>query len=382
MKDNKDRDEVLAAVKQNGPDLKYADKSLQKDREIVMAAVKQNGWALQYADESLQKDKEIVMTAVKQDGLALEHADESFRKDREVVMAAVKQDGSALEHADESFRKDREVVLEAVKQEGYALDYADESFRKDREIIMAAVKQTGGVLKLADESLKKDREVVLEAVKTYGSALEYADESLKKDKDFIKAADGMEIDLPEISFSCPELTYFDFTVEAKDLNSIEKISDAIDDIISGGESDSTAHLVLGKLGHYKNPHSNLDYLEMEDPDVDISDWTSENKGKLIENPKKGEVVFVYFYYYDHADYVLTKNENFNNICFEFKSFKDEAVLTRRDYSGFDLTANDASGGGEYRLEIICSNSQSFHGTPEGKDELIEELHDYLTTPKG
>jgi len=186
----------------------------------------------------------------------------------------------------------------------------------------------------------------------------------------------------EAWFSCPELTYYDLTVEAEDLNSIEKISIAIDDVISGGESDSTAHLVLGKLGHYKNPHSRLDYLEMEGSDVDISDWTSENKGKLIENPKKGEVVFVYFYYYDHADYVLTKNENFNNICFEFKSFKDEAVLTRRDYSGFDLTANDASGGGEYRLEIICSNSQSFHGTPEGKDELIEELHDYLTTPKG
>jgi len=247
---------------------------------------------------------------------------------------------------------------------------------------MAAVRQHGWALEYADESLKKDKEIVMAAVKQHGYSLKYADKIFRKDKDFIKAAEGMEIDSPKIWFTCPELNYFDLTVEEQDLNSIEKISDAIDDIISGGESDSTAHLVLGKLGHYKNPHSNLDYLKMEDPDVDISDWTSENKGKLIENPKKGEVVFVYFYYYDHADYVLTKNENFNNICFEFKSFKDEAVLTRRDYSGFDLTANDASGGGEYRLEIICSNSQSFHGTPEGKDELIEELHDYLTTPKG
>ena len=182
----------------------------------------------------------------------------------------------------------------------------------------------------------------------------------------------------EIWFTCPELTYYDLTVEEKDLNSIEKISDAISNVISGGESDSTAHLVLGKLGHYKNPHSDLDYLEMEGPDVDISDCTTENKGKLIENPKKGEVVFLFYYYYDHADYVLTKNENFNNICFEFKSFKDEAVLTRRDYSGFELTANDASGGGELRLEIICSNGQTFRGTPEDEDELIEEFHDYLT----
>jgi len=68
MKDNKDRDEVLAAVKQNGPDLKYADKSLQKDREIVMAAVKQVGNALgrlgisplEDASEELQNDPELI----------------------------------------------------------------------------------------------------------------------------------------------------------------------------------------------------------------------------------------------------------------------------------------------------------------------------------
>ena len=43
MKDNKDRDEVLAAVKTYGYALDYADESFRKDREIVMAAVNQNG---------------------------------------------------------------------------------------------------------------------------------------------------------------------------------------------------------------------------------------------------------------------------------------------------------------------------------------------------
>ena len=119
----------------------------------------------------------------------------------------------------------------------------------------------------------------------------------------------------ELWFTCPELTYYDLTFENKDLNSIEKISDAIDDVILGGEGESTAHLVLGKLGHYKIPHSDLDYLDMETSDVDITEFTTENKGRLIENPKKGEVVFVYFYYYDHAYNVLTKNENFKKISF-------------------------------------------------------------------
>jgi len=39
MKDNKDRNEVLAAVKQDGYALEYADESFLKDREIVLAAV-------------------------------------------------------------------------------------------------------------------------------------------------------------------------------------------------------------------------------------------------------------------------------------------------------------------------------------------------------
>ena len=51
----KDRDEVLAAVKQNGWSLDYADESLQKDREIVMAAVREYGNALSYAFKELQK---------------------------------------------------------------------------------------------------------------------------------------------------------------------------------------------------------------------------------------------------------------------------------------------------------------------------------------
>jgi hypothetical protein len=37
MKNNKDKKEVLAAVKQDGRALQYADKSLQKDKAIVLA---------------------------------------------------------------------------------------------------------------------------------------------------------------------------------------------------------------------------------------------------------------------------------------------------------------------------------------------------------
>ena len=167
MKDNKDREEVLAAVKQDGYALDDADESLKKDKEIVLAAIKENGRALEYADESFRKDREIVIAAVKNSGALLEYADEPFRKDREIVLSAVKQSGSALKYADESFRMDREIVLEAVKQDGCALEYADDSFKADREVVLDAVKMPfSNALLFADDTLKADREIVLEAFKS------------------------------------------------------------------------------------------------------------------------------------------------------------------------------------------------------------------------
>ncbi len=182
----------------------------------------------------------------------------------------------------------------------------------------------------------------------------------------------------EISFSSSEITYYDLIVEEKDLNSIEKISDQISNVIAGGESDSTSHLVLGNLNHFKDEALGSSYLSIESTDINSFDYTIENKGKLVKTPKKGEVVFLFYYRYDHAGYVLTKNENFKNVCFKVKSFKNEAVLIDRDDPGFELTAHDASGGGVMYLEIICANGLSFEGSVEGKDDLIQEFHTYLT----
>ena len=104
MKNNKDKKEVLAAVKQDGYALGDADKSLQKDKAIVLAAVKQNGIALQFADKSLKKDKAIVLAAVKRGGGALEYADKSLQKDKAIVLAAIEQDPEAAKFADPSYQ--------------------------------------------------------------------------------------------------------------------------------------------------------------------------------------------------------------------------------------------------------------------------------------
>ena len=184
-----DKKKALEIVQASGWELQnLPDDNLKKDKEIVLAAVKQDGCALEFADDSLKKDKEIVIAAVKQDGLALQYADDIFKKDKEVVLEGAKNRGEALEFADDSFKKDKEIVLEAVKASGYTLQYADDSLKKDKEIVLAAVKQYANALEHADDSLKKDKEIVLIAVKQYGITLEYADDSLKKDKEIVDAA--------------------------------------------------------------------------------------------------------------------------------------------------------------------------------------------------
>ena len=185
-------------------------------------------------------------------------------------------------------------------------------------------------------------------------------------------------DQEEILFSSSEITYYDLIVKEKNLNSVEKISEQISNVIEGGESDSTSHLVLGSLNHFKDTALSSSYLSIESTDIDSFDYTIENKGKLVETPKKGEVVFLFYYRYDHAGYSLTKNKNLTNVCFKVKSFKNEAVMIDRDDSGFELTAHDASGGGVMYLEIICANGLSFEGSVERKDDLIQEFHTYLT----
>ena len=91
-------------------------------------------------------------------------------------------------------------------------------------------------------------------------------------------------DQEEILFSSSEITYYDLIVEKKNLNSVEKISEQISNVIEGGESDSTSHLVLGSLNHFKDTALSSSYLSIESTDIDTFDYTIENKGKLVETP--------------------------------------------------------------------------------------------------
>lgn len=58
----------------------------------------------------LKAYKEYMLAAVRQDGSALCYADESLKADREVVLAAVRQDRDALQYAHSSIRDDKDII--------------------------------------------------------------------------------------------------------------------------------------------------------------------------------------------------------------------------------------------------------------------------------
>jgi hypothetical protein len=184
-----DRELLLAAVQQNGYELRYASAELKADREVVLAAVQQDGHALRYASAELRADRKVVLAAAQQNGDVLYfYASAELWADREVVLAAVRQDGCALGYASAELKADREFVLAAVQQNGGALQCASAEGKADREVVLAAVQQDGCLLCYASAELRADREVVLAAVRQDGGAFCYASAELQKDDAVLKAS--------------------------------------------------------------------------------------------------------------------------------------------------------------------------------------------------
>ena len=49
--------EALKIVMEDGEKLRILPDEFKKDRDVVLAAVKNNGWALVYANKNLKRDK-------------------------------------------------------------------------------------------------------------------------------------------------------------------------------------------------------------------------------------------------------------------------------------------------------------------------------------
>lgn len=120
---------IIKKIQKERLDLEGVDERFKNDKDVVLAAVRENGWELKYA-KNFQEDKDVVRAAVKQRGLALEYA-KKFQDDRGIVLLAVKQDGLALQYASERLKNDEEIVLLAVKQDKWAFDYIGKKIKND-----------------------------------------------------------------------------------------------------------------------------------------------------------------------------------------------------------------------------------------------------------
>ena len=192
MKDNKNRDEVLAAVKEDGNALEYADESLKKDREIVLAAVKQDGFALQYADASLKKDNEIVMAAIKQDSerIAMLSSSPTRSKDNIKVPEDV-EDYEMYDVHGELHGTSRDEIMEGLANFKLDLDqYEDfpKEMWKDEEVIYQSIiagNHLSELMYYVHESLWRDKGFVIGLLKYAERYNECYDIEGAKVKDYI-----------------------------------------------------------------------------------------------------------------------------------------------------------------------------------------------------
>ena len=150
--------EALKIVKKYkfGWELEKLPDKFKKDKEVVLAAVKQHFGTFEYADKSLKKDKDVVVAALKQNPISLHYADKSFRKDKKIISLLIKKNQArfALNLADESLKKDKKIVLAAVQKDGTSSEYADESLKKDKDILAIINKKKS--LTVIKKKLPKD----------------------------------------------------------------------------------------------------------------------------------------------------------------------------------------------------------------------------------
>ena len=175
----------------------------------------------------------------------------------------------------------------------------------------------------------------------------------------------------------PELTYYEWTINEEHLNSILKIEGVISRLIKEGESNSISRLVLGSL----KPRKNLldkKFASLQNKEEKGVCFGIKSNGTLFNAPKKGKILFIYYYYYDHSTYTIEAGKAYDSFCFDIKSFQNEAILTEMGTSDFELTAEESSGGGTYQIGVLCNEGQFFQGTVENQELLIEKISDYLT----
>lgn len=207
---DKERKEMLAAIRKNPRARVELSKELQADKAFILGVIKINPFLLRYADSELKMDAEFMLEAFKESPAVLQYVSPELKANKSFMLNALKISENALEEltpelkadnafmldviaihdkafklADPKLKTDRSFVLDAVKRNSNVFRDKDLSFKNDEEVVQAALQKDVRYLQFAGRHLKANRQFMLSAIKQHPKGLRYADEKLRHDENFI-----------------------------------------------------------------------------------------------------------------------------------------------------------------------------------------------------
>tara|TARA_B110000211_G_scaffold234589_1_gene304937 strand:+ start:13991 stop:15355 length:1365 start_codon:yes stop_codon:yes gene_type:complete len=177
-----DRAFVREIVKTGGRALAHIP-LFQDDDDIVGTAVAANGMMLCHASSRLVSLRKIVVAACRQDGRSIIWANPIFRDDFEVMMLSIQTWPRGIEFASRELRCNEQLVRKALCLDGGTLKYVDHQFRSRHDLVSMAISSNGAALQYASTTLQDDERLVKSA-----AYLKFASERLRNTLKFDKKA--------------------------------------------------------------------------------------------------------------------------------------------------------------------------------------------------
>jgi hypothetical protein len=205
-------------------------------------------------------------------------------------------------------------------------------------------------------------------VKQDKTALGFASEALQKDEEL----------RPKELTVCGSQLVVDFAeYSLRDVNSKKKLREVLLDYIPAyDQGDRNSGLLFP-------PDS------VEDNDGNSVELAIKRSGDLIPRPKKGKVLFVSYYSYDHEVYKVTLNSD-EPVTAVGEKFDGETYITEYVQGGQELDWNEKGEGehnGDVSWTFLVKKKTQFMGDLRGidcesetdMDEIVDEVFAFLDT---
>ena len=185
--------------------------------------------------------------------------------------------------------------------------------------------------------------------------------------------------MSEITLVSRELTFTDMEFQEADIASKDKLQNIVNEVIEGGESHSTAHMILGIIDYDNKQNLIEKYYSTESYDESDKGLSISinNLGNLVNEPSKEKITLIYYYYYSYSSHNLQIKGDNKNLIFDIKDFQNEAIVTSYSTKDFDITNEDASDGSLISLACMFDDGHFISGTKKDISIFIEEVMEYI-----